>query len=160
MVGSSGGPNRGEKISLPNPGVDASASSTPEDRLAAGAATRYGAGMDTPHPPWKHLTPKRNSLYKQLFVNGRIATWVLYSCYTPGEDCPGRSVEEIAADYDLPVEAVREAIAYYESDPPEMREDLEREQALIEASGANDPAARGRATKSISLEDYARILRR
>lgn len=116
--------------------------------------------MDTPHPPWKYLTPKRNSLYKQLFVNGRIPTWVLYSYHLPGEDEPGQSVEELAADFDLPVDAVREAIAYYESNPPEMREDQAREQALIEASGANDPAARGRATKTIPLEDYVRILRR
>lgn len=116
--------------------------------------------METPQPPWKYLRPKRKSVYKQLFVNGRIPTWVLYSETLPGEDSPGRSVEELAADFDIPVEAVREAIAYYESDPPEMREDLEREQALIEASGANDPAALGRATKLISLEDYVRILRR
>lgn len=116
--------------------------------------------MDTPHPPWKYLTPKRNSVYKQLFVNGRIATWVLHNCYTPGEDYPGRSVEEIAADYDLPVEAVREAIAYYESDPPEMREDWEREEAVAEATGVNDPANRGRAIKPLSLEDHIRIFRR
>lgn len=116
--------------------------------------------METPHPPWKYLTPKRNSVYKQLFVNGRIATWVLYSCYIPGEDCPGRSVAEIAADYDLPIEAVREAIAYYESNPPEMREDREREEAVAEATGVNDPANRGRATKLLSLEDQIRIFGR
>jgi len=116
--------------------------------------------METPTPPWKYLTPKRKSVYKQLFVNGRIPTWILYSYHLPGEDGPGQSVEEIAADFDVPVEAVREAIAYYESNPPEMREDWEREEALVQASGANDPTARGRATKLISLEDYARIFRR
>ena len=33
--------------------------------------------------------------------------------------------EEIAADYNLPLEAVQEAIAYCESNPPELAEDKE-----------------------------------
>ena len=32
--------------------------------------------------------------------------------------------EEIAREYDLPVEAVKEAIAYCQTDPPEIREDF------------------------------------
>jgi hypothetical protein len=48
-------------------------------------------------------------------------------------------VEEIAEDYELPVEAVREAIRYCQSNPPELREDYEREEKLMEASGMNDP---------------------
>ena len=31
--------------------------------------------------------------------------------------------EEVAADYDLPVEAVQEAIAYCETNPPEIADD-------------------------------------
>ena len=50
------------------------------------------------------------------------------------------TLEEIAADYDLPLEAVAEAIAYCESDPPELAEDYAREQARIEAAGRNDPS--------------------
>ncbi len=46
---------------------------------------------------------------------------------------------EIAADYDLLLEAVREAIAYCESNPPEIAEDYAREEAVMEASGENDP---------------------
>jgi hypothetical protein len=49
------------------------------------------------------------------------------------------TIEEIAADYELPIEAVKEAIAYCQSDPPELREDFEREEALMEATGMNDP---------------------
>jgi uncharacterized protein (DUF433 family) len=110
---------------------------------------------------WKYLALKPGSLYRQLFVKGtRIAARVLYSYYVPGEDWPGMTPEEIAADFKLPVEAVREAIAYCQSNPPEICEDWEREEALIEASGANEPGAQGRAIRPLTAEDYARIFRR
>jgi uncharacterized protein (DUF433 family) len=92
------------------------------------------------HNCWKYLAPKPGSDYQQLFVNGtRIAARTLYSYFTPGEDWLGQTVEELAADFNLPVEAVREAIAYCESDPPELRADLAMEEALMEARGQNDP---------------------
>ena len=46
----------------------------------------------------------------------------------------GKSVEEIAADWGIPVEAVREALAYRASNPPEMQEDQRREEAAIDYS--------------------------
>jgi len=49
------------------------------------------------------------------------------------------TVEEIAADYNLPVDAVQEAIAYCESNPPEIQQDWAREEAVLEATGMNDP---------------------
>ena len=65
-----------------------------------------------------HLAPNPKSAYKQLFVKGtRIPARALYGWYACQEPL---TPEEIAADYDLPVEAVREAIAYCESDPPEL----------------------------------------
>jgi uncharacterized protein (DUF433 family) len=117
--------------------------------------------MNAQHNTWKHLAPKPGSHYRQLYVKGtRIAARVLYSYHVPGEDWPGQTAEEIATDFKLPVEAVREAIAYCESNPREVREDWDREEALVEASGANDPGAGGRATRTISAEDYARIFLR
>ena len=77
---------------------------------------------------WKYLAPKPGSHYRQLFVNGtRIAARVLYGYYVPGEDWPGQTIEEIATGFDLPIEAVREAVAYCETDPAEVREDLARD---------------------------------
>lgn len=106
--------------------------------------------MSTESMQWEHLARKSGSHYQQLFVKGtRIAARVLYSYYTPGDDWPGQSVEEIAAGFDLPVEAVREAIAYCESDPPELQEDLEKEQALIQATKDG--------SGNLSALDYARI---
>jgi uncharacterized protein (DUF433 family) len=108
---------------------------------------------------WKHLAPKAGSHYRQLFIKGtRIAARVLYSYYTAGEDWPGQSAEEIAAGFNLPIEAVREAIAYCASEPPEIREDSKKEDALVEAAGMNDPDCRVRPfAKPLSAEDYARI---
>jgi uncharacterized protein (DUF433 family) len=109
--------------------------------------------------PWKYLAPKPGSHYRQLFVKGtRVAARVLYGYFTPGEDWPGQSAEEIASGFNLPVEAVREAIAYCESDPPEIRDDLRREEALMEATGMNDPDYKYHPSpRPLSPNDYARI---
>jgi uncharacterized protein (DUF433 family) len=45
------------------------------------------------------------------------------------------TVEEIAEDRDLPIEAVREAIAYCESDPPEIQQDWEEEELMLKRLG-------------------------
>jgi uncharacterized protein (DUF433 family) len=115
-----------------------------------------------PPTTWEHLAPKPGSHYRQLFIKGtRIAARVLYSYYTPGEDWPGCSAEELAAGFNVPLEAVREAIAYCETDPPEIREDLRREEALLEATGMNDVQNRYQpASRALSAEDYARIFLR
>ncbi|MBI2803361.1 MAG: hypothetical protein HYX68_00075 [Planctomycetes bacterium] len=85
---------------------------------------------------WKYLVRKPKSVYKQLFVKERwVAARTLYG-QTLGEDA--RTSEQLAADYALPLEAVLEAIAYCESNPPEVREDWEREQALIQITGMDD----------------------
>ena len=86
---------------------------------------------------WIHLAPNPKSSSKQLFVKGtRIRARLLYGWYACSEP---RTREEIAADYDLPVEAVKEAILYCESNPPELLEDRAREESLMEATGMNDP---------------------
>lgn len=107
---------------------------------------------------WKYLAPKPNSFYRQLFIKDRrIAARTLYGMYV-NEEAP-MTPEEIAADYDLPLEAVQEAIAYCESNPPEILEDWEREEALMDATGMNDPDYKYHGTpRVISTQDRARIL--
>jgi uncharacterized protein (DUF433 family) len=84
---------------------------------------------------WKHLAPNPKSSYKQLFVRGtRITARTLYGLSANLEPLPP---EEIARQFNLPVEAVLESIAYCESNPPELLEDYAREQALIDAVGVN-----------------------
>jgi len=94
--------------------------------------------MSTTPNQYKYLTRKPKSVYKQLFVKDRwISARTIYGRYV-NEETP-MTPEEIAADYSLPLEAVLEAIAYCESNPPELLEDYAREQALMEATGMNDP---------------------
>jgi uncharacterized protein (DUF433 family) len=85
-----------------------------------------------------YLDRKPGSVYRQLFIKGRnIAARTLYGHLVSAEE--PRTVEEIAADYELPTEAVQEAIAYSESSPPELDEDWAAEEALEEAAGMKDP---------------------
>jgi uncharacterized protein (DUF433 family) len=93
------------------------------------------AGVST---DYKYLERNPKSNYKQLFVKGtRVRARILYGHYMSEEE--PMTAEEIAADYGLPVEAVREAIAYCDTDPVEIREDFAHEEAIMEATGMNDP---------------------
>jgi uncharacterized protein (DUF433 family) len=111
----------------------------------------------TPHS-WKYLAPNPRSLYKQLFVKGtRIRARVLYGQYASQEE-PPMTPEEIAADYGLPVEAVLEAIAYCESNPPEIAEDFAAEEASMQARGMNDPNYKFNPhPRMLSPEEQARL---
>src|SRR5262249_1316127 len=87
---------------------------------------------------WKYLAPNPKSAYKQLFIQGRrIRARTLYGMYMSAED--PMTVKEIAQEYGLPLAAVKEAIAYCRTDPPEIKEDFEREERKMAATGMNDP---------------------
>jgi uncharacterized protein (DUF433 family) len=87
---------------------------------------------------WQHLAPNPKSAYKQLFIKGtRIRARVLYGLHMSAEE--PMTPEEIAADYNLPLAAVQEAIAYCQTKPSEIDEDFRREERLMEATGMNDP---------------------
>jgi uncharacterized protein (DUF433 family) len=93
--------------------------------------------MNTESQTWKYLARKPKSQYRQLFVKDRwVAARTLYG-QSVGED--SRTPEEIADDFDLPLEAVLEAIAYCQGNPPEIRQDWEREEALVRATGMDNP---------------------
>jgi uncharacterized protein (DUF433 family) len=87
----------------------------------------------TPQTRWNHLEPNPKSSYKQLFVKGtRIRARVLYAEAMNDEE--PRTPEQIAEDYALPIEAVHEAIAYCQSNSPEIEDDFRRDEALMEAT--------------------------
>ncbi len=68
--------------------------------------------------------------------------------------------EEIAAEFNLPLEAVQEAIAYCQANPPEIAQDFQREERLMAASGMNDPDYKyGGKFKVVPPEEVARILK-
>jgi uncharacterized protein (DUF433 family) len=84
-----------------------------------------------PPQSWNYLAPNPKSSYKQLFVRGtRITARTLYGWYAGPEPM---TPEFIAEQFNLPVEAVLESIAYCESNPPELLEDYAVEQALVDA---------------------------
>jgi hypothetical protein len=128
-------------------------------KIASRRWASYDLRMQTPpKTSWKHLAPKPGSQYQQLFVKGRnISARSLYGCYAR-EDEP-LSPAEIAADRNLPLEAVLEAIAYCESEPPELARDFALEAALMDARGINEPGFDGR-LRTLSPEEKVAITRR
>lgn len=106
---------------------------------------------------WKHLAPNPKSLYTQLFIKDtRIRARILYGMYMSAEE--PMTPEEIAADFNLPVEAIKEAIAYCQSDPPEIKKDFEREERLMAATGMNDPDYKyGGKFRPLTPQEFGRI---
>jgi uncharacterized protein (DUF433 family) len=115
----------------------------------------------TPQTQWKYLRRKPKSNYLQLYVEGRVAARTIYGQHVNAEE--PRTVEELARDFGFPLEAIQEAIAYCRSNPPEIDIDFQREEALMEASGMNDPGykwdPKGK-YKVLSPEERARITQR
>lgn len=113
--------------------------------------------MSTKPKAYKYLVRKPKSVYKQLFIKERwISARTLYGMYAR-EESP-MTPEEIAADYDLPLEAVQEAITYCESNPADLAEDYAREQAVMEATGMNDSSYDGR-PKVLTPQEMSRLRR-
>src|SRR5947209_7264677 len=108
---------------------------------------------------WQYLAPNPNSCYKQLFIKGtHLRARVLYGMFRSVDE--PMSPEEIAADFNLPLAAVQEAIAYCQAIPPEIAQDFEREERLMQASGMNDPDYnQGGKFKIVPPEEVARILK-
>ena len=107
---------------------------------------------------YPYLEHRPQSAYRQLFIRGtRIRARVIYGLYMSSDD--PWTPEFIAEQYSLPLEAVKEAIAYCQTNPLEIEEDCRREEALMEAAGMNDPEYRltGK-RKVLSPEQLAQIL--
>jgi hypothetical protein len=109
---------------------------------------------------WKYLGRKPKSLYKQLFIHDQ-GRWVsARTIYGQAVGDDARTREQLAEDFNLPLEAVQEAIAYCESDPPEIAQDWAAEEALLEASGMNDPDYKYHANpRLLSPQEMARLNR-
>ena len=106
---------------------------------------------------WRYLAPNSSSCYKQLFVKGtRIRARVLHGMFMSTEE--PMTPQEIAADFNLPLEAVQEAIAYCESHRDVIEEDHRREERIMEATGMNAPDYKlGGRYKSLSPQERVRL---
>jgi hypothetical protein len=81
---------------------------------------------------YKHLGPKPGgSCYRQLFV-GRIRAEILYRETVGSEPL---TPEEVAREYNLPVDAVLEAIEYSLKNKELLDQERAREDEWIHASG-------------------------
>ncbi|MFV0446002.1 MAG: DUF433 domain-containing protein [Planctomycetaceae bacterium] len=116
--------------------------------------------MATTSTQYQYLERDPLSSLRQLSIKGRrIRARTLYGKFMSAEE--PQTVEEIAENYSLPIEAVREAIAYCESDPPEIREDFARSEALMEATGMNDPGYKyNPSPKLLSPQERVRLRNR
>jgi len=106
---------------------------------------------------WKYLAPNPESSYRQLFIKGtRLRAEAIYAWTVDGSE--PMTPEEVAAGFNLPLEAVGEAIAYCESNPPELAEDRRHEERIMEATGMNDPDYKyGGKYKVLSPQERARL---
>jgi uncharacterized protein (DUF433 family) len=86
---------------------------------------------------YQFLESRPGSNYRQLFVKGRkIRAEILYHMTVDSEP---RTPEEVARDFRLPVEAVREAIEYSIRNQKLLREERERGWKKIRARQSAAP---------------------
>jgi uncharacterized protein (DUF433 family) len=86
---------------------------------------------------YQHLEPRPGSNYRQLWVKGRhIRAEVLYRLTVGAER---RTPEEVALDYDLPVEAIHEAIDYAMHSQALLEAERVREEARMQQLGLHKP---------------------
>jgi hypothetical protein len=116
--------------------------------------------MSKPAVQYRYLAQKPGSSYKQLWVKDRwVRARTLYGRFMSAEE--PMTMEEIAASYEIPLEAVQEAIEWCQSDPPELRRDMQREDAIMEASGMNEPGYKYNAKpRPLTPQQWAEIDRR
>src|SRR3989442_2312778 len=81
---------------------------------------------------YKHLMPKRGSNYRELAVNGRIRAEIIYRQTVGTEPL---TPAEVAREYNIPVEAVLEAIDYCLHNKEILDADRAMEEASIKARG-------------------------
>jgi uncharacterized protein (DUF433 family) len=85
---------------------------------------------------YQHLEPRPGSNYRQWFLKGRRirAAVVHEAVYGPDPLTP----EEIAADFQVPMEAVLEALDYAARNRPLIEREREEEAARLRARGLLD----------------------
>jgi hypothetical protein len=87
---------------------------------------------------YKYLEPRTGTRFQQLFVKGKkFSAETLYR-ETVGEE--SRRPEEVAHDFDVPLEAVLESIAYCEQNADLLRREWEEELARIEEHEKRRPS--------------------
>src|SRR5687767_8418996 len=88
---------------------------------------------------YKDVGRRYGADYREFFSSGtRLRAGGMYG-YIVGPDA--MSPEEVARDFNVPLEAVLECVEYCEKNPDVLRQDWEEEEALIARRRAENPAA-------------------
>ncbi|WP_169980222.1 DUF433 domain-containing protein [Tautonia rosea] len=87
---------------------------------------------------YQYLEPRPGSNYRQLFLKGRRirAAIVFEAVHGPDPYTP----EEFADEFDVPIEAVREALEYANHHLPLIEAERNREAADVHARGLDRPS--------------------
>jgi uncharacterized protein (DUF433 family) len=86
---------------------------------------------------YQHLEPRPGSNYRTLFLKGRRNRAAVVYNVIHGPD--PRTPEEFARDYEVPLEAVLEALDYVARNRPLIEQEREREAANLRARGLIGP---------------------
>jgi uncharacterized protein (DUF433 family) len=86
----------------------------------------------------EHLEPRPGSNYRQLFLKGRRIRTAVVDEAIHGPD--PRTPEEFARDYQVPLEAVLEALDYAAHNMLLIEQERDREAAMLRARGLDGPA--------------------
>ncbi len=86
---------------------------------------------------YKHLEARPGSNYRQLFVKGRRIRAVIL--YDETRNAEPRTPEQVAADYDIPLDAVLEAVDYCERHADVIEADWRREEETLRRYALDEP---------------------
>jgi len=86
---------------------------------------------------YQHLEPRPGSNYRTLFLKGRRIRASVVEGYIHGPE--PRTPEEFARDFEIPLEAVLEALDYVAQNRPLIQQERDREAANIRARGFDGP---------------------
>jgi len=92
----------------------------------------------TIHTQYQHLESRPGSNYRTLFLKGRRIRAAVVDGYIYGPD--PRTPEEFAEDFQVPLEAVLEALDYVAKNRPLIEQERDREAANLRARGLEGPA--------------------
>jgi uncharacterized protein (DUF433 family) len=86
-----------------------------------------------PDTPYKYIGRRYGSRYRQFFINDTKHRAENMWAETLGDDA--RTPEQVAADFEVPVDAVYECIHYCENNPDVLQQDYEMEQETLRNAG-------------------------
>jgi hypothetical protein len=92
-----------------------------------------GAPAETPTPPWQYLVTREHPWRRQLYVKGRNMT---ARQLVGGIRANQLDETTAAANYQLPIEAIREALTYVDQNKAFLEAEAEAERLLLKRGGA------------------------